>query len=106
MCIDGVGHLVMADERIQQALSNPLLDLVHSQVLMALYSMESSGHLQECRSLLPVYLSTDASRCDALLSALEQAGLLVQGPHGVELTYKITPEQQDHSCGCSMHSHP
>ena len=43
MCMDGVSLAVMNDERIQQALSSPLLDLVHKQVLFALYLHERGG---------------------------------------------------------------
>jgi hypothetical protein len=77
--------------------------VIHTQVLMALYSMEASGLLAQYRSLLPVYLSTDLERCETILEALAKAGLISRQGEGIELTYKVEADQGDHSCGCHAH---
>ena len=102
--MDGVSLAVMNDERIQQALSSPLLDVVHKQVLLALYSMDAAGNLDEYQQILPLYLSTDASTCEAILLTLEQAGLVAHSQGTIELTYKVNAPVADGSCGCHMHA--
>ncbi len=104
MCTDGVSLAVMNDERIQQALASPLLDLIHKQVLFALYSMDAAGNLDEYPQVLPLYLSVDASRCEAILSTLEQAGLITRTQGTLELTHKVQAPVPDGSCGCHMHA--
>jgi len=100
MCMDGVSLAVMNDERIQQALASPLLDLVHKQVLFTLYSMNAAGSLDEYQQVLPLYLSTDSATCESILSTLEQAGLLVRNQGTIELTHKVDAPVPDGSCGC------
>ncbi len=100
MCIDGVSHLVMNDETLQRMMSNPALDLVHKQVLMALYSLDANNRLHECLELLPVYLSAERGYCEGILDTLEKTGLLVRSEDGIALTYRIKPDQTDSSCGC------
>lgn len=100
MCIDGVSHLVMKDETLQRMLSNPALDLVHKQVLMALYSMDANNRLHECLDLLPVYLSAERSYCEGILNTLEQTGLLERTKDGIALTYRLKVDQLANSCGC------
>ena len=100
MCIDGVGHLVMNDETLQRLMSNPILDLVHKQVLMALYSMDANNRLHECLDLLPVYLSAEREYCEKILETLEQTGLVERTHEGVVLTHPIKRDDLAHSCGC------
>jgi hypothetical protein len=100
MCMEGMNCLAMTDEAFQKLMSNPALDLVHQQVLMSLYSMAASKCLHEYKELLPVYLSSDWSRCESILEALERAGLLTRTEQGIELTYKIDEKSTAASCGC------
>jgi hypothetical protein len=104
MCMDGISFAVMSDEKIQQALANPQLDMVHSQVLLALYSMKAAGSLDDYQQVLPVYLSADAETCETILDALEQAGLIMRGRGTIELTHKIDAPEPDGSCGCHVHA--
>ncbi len=61
MCDVRVSFLAMNDEIVQELLANPILDLIHKQVLMNLYSMEAHNQLHEFKELLPLYLSKDWS---------------------------------------------
>ena len=100
MCVDAVSHVLMNDETFQRLMSNPLLDLIHKQVLLALYSMDSANELGRCRELLPIYLSTDWPNCQAVLDTLEAAGLIKRIDEAVALTYKIDHAVAHDSCGC------
>lgn len=101
MCIDGVGHLVLGNETIQEKMANPILDLVHKQVVMTLYSLDANHRLDEYKEILPLYLSTDWSGCSAILDAIEQAGLISRTEQGITLTHRIESDQGS-SCGCSL----
>ena len=105
MCNEEVSFLAMNDDAVQVLLANPILDLVHKQVLLNLYSMDACNQLHEFKELLPLYLSKDWSACEDILGTLVQAGLLKWTEDGIELTRKIRrPEQtgQDRACGiCS-----
>lgn len=101
MCIDGVGHLVLGNETIQEKMANPILDLVHKQVVMTLYSLDSSHRLNEYKEVLPLYLSIDWSGCSAILDTIEQAGLISRTESGISLTHPIESDQRG-SCGCSL----
>ena len=59
MCVDGVSRLVMGNLTIQNLMSNPILDIVHKQVVMTLYSLAADHCLHEYEKILPVYLSAD-----------------------------------------------
>lgn len=100
MCMDAISHMLMNDETIQNKLANPILDLIHKQVLMALYSMDAENRLHEYRQMLPVYLSTDWLNCERILDVLEEAGLLTRTSGKIDLTYRILTETGDSSCGC------
>ena len=100
MCMDAVSHLLINDRTFQRLVSNPQLDLIHKQVLMALYSMVLGGELDRCRDLLPVYLSSDWQRCETILETLESAGLIRRIDGTVELAYKIDRDAAEGSCGC------
>ncbi|MBI5570071.1 MAG: hypothetical protein HY914_09010 [Desulfomonile tiedjei] len=102
MCMDAVSHLLINDRTFQRLVSNPSLDLIHKQVLMALYSMELGGELERCKELLPVYLSSDWSRCETILDTLEAAGLIERIDGAVELTYRIDKDEAGGSCGCHL----
>jgi hypothetical protein len=101
MCVDGVSRLVMGNPTIQTLMSNPILDIVHKQVLMTLYSLAADHCLYEYEKMLPVYLSADWSECSAILDTLEKAGLLTRTEDGISLTYPIHAEDENSACGCS-----
>jgi hypothetical protein len=102
MCTEGISHLVMNDETVQELLTNPILDLIHEQVLLNLYSMDANNQLHEYKELLPLYLSKDWSECEDILDTLVQAGLLNWTGNGIELTRPIRRQEQtghEHACG-------
>ena len=101
MCVDGVSRLVMGNLTIQNLMSNPILDIVHKQVVMTLYSLAADHCLHEYEKILPVYLSIDWAQCSAILDTLEQAGLLTRTEDGISLTYPIDAEAESSACGCS-----
>jgi hypothetical protein len=101
MCVDGVSRLIMGNAAIQDLLSNPILDIVHKQVVMTLYSLAADHCLHEYEKMLPVYLSIDWARCSEILDTIEQAGLLARTKDGIALTYPIDAEHEGTSCGCS-----
>jgi hypothetical protein len=100
MCIDSVGHLVMQDETVQKLMANPILDLVHKQVIMTLYSLDSLGRMDDHKSMLPVYLGQDWSKCSSILDTLVEAGLLARSGERISLTHPIQSSGEHHSCGC------
>jgi hypothetical protein len=103
MCVDGVSRFVMGNLAIQNLMSNPILDIVHKQVVMTLYSLAADNCLHEYEKMLPVYLSTDWASCSAILDTIEQAGLLTRTEgRGIALTYPIDAEAESASCGCSL----
>ena len=57
MCIDGVSHLVMNDETIQALMANPILDLIHKQVVMSLYAMDANHQLSTYKKRSPCTLA-------------------------------------------------
>ena len=99
MCTEGVSFSAMNDEAVQELLVNPILDFIHKQVLMNLYSMDASNQLNEFKELLPLYLSKDWSACEGILDTLAQAGLLKWTEDGIELTHRICREDLT-SCDC------
>ena len=101
MCIDGVGHLVLGDETIQEKMANPILDFVHKQVVMTLYSLDANHRLDEYKEVLPLYLSVDWNQCNAILDAIEQARLINRTEKGIVLTHPVASAGES-SCGCSM----
>jgi ABC-type metal ion transport system substrate-binding protein len=66
---------------------------------MALYSLDTGNRLQECREVLPVYLSKDWSECEKILKTIEEAGLITMTDGEVSLTHKIEA-QHPIICGC------
>jgi hypothetical protein len=100
MCVDGISRLVMDDQTIQNLMSNPILDIVHKQVIVALYSLAADHCLHEYEKILPVYLSTDWAQCSAILDTIEQAGLLTRTSDGINLTYPLDTEDAGAPCGC------
>lgn len=99
MCTDSVSHLLFEHEAIREKMAHPLMDFVHQQVLMTLYSLDGGKKLQECRELLPVYLSKQWSECETILRTLERVGLIAMAGDTVELTYPIHNDQPS-LCGC------
>jgi hypothetical protein len=102
MCMDGISHLVMEDEVIRSMMSRPGLDLVHHQVVMALYSMDANGNLQEFRDVLPTYLGMDWARCEGILDAVAKAGIIRRTASGIELTYRPDTSGIHSECGCAV----
>ncbi len=100
MCTDGIGHLVISDETIQQLLSNPALDLVHKQVVMTLYSMDAGKTLHEYKKMLPIYLGMDWNKCAQILTEIEKAGIIQWTEDGITILHPIQAEETGHSCGC------
>jgi hypothetical protein len=103
MCNVGVSFLAMNDDAVQELLANPILDLIHKQVLMNLYSMDANNQLHEFKELLPLYLSKDWSACEEILDTLVQAKLLKWTDNGIELTRTIPRQEQDQACGMGPH---
>lgn len=99
MCTDGVSMLIFENEAIMEKMSNPILDFVHRQVIMTLYSLDASKRLDEYKEHLPTYLSKDWPECEAILRTLEQAGLVTLRSNGIALTHRIEAETAT-SCGC------
>lgn len=100
MCTAAISHLVLSDEIIQEKMSNPLLDLIHKQVVMVLYSLDADKRLAEFREWLPMYLSRDWSECAPILDAIEAAGLITRTQDGICLTHRIQADDADMGCGC------
>jgi len=102
MCTEGVSFLAMNDESVQALLANPILDVIHKQVLLNLYSLDANNQLHEFRELLPLYLSKDWPACEDILDTLVQAGLLKRADNGIELTHPIHRQERsghEHACG-------
>jgi len=99
--MDGVSLSLMNDETFRKILADPALDFVHKQVLMTLYSLDHGKRLADYRQMLPIYLSTDWSKCEAILQTLEDAGLIAQSADGsVVLTHPVQAAHPDVACGC------
>ena len=101
MCIDGVSNLIMHDENVRVRMFDPRMDLIHQQVLMTLYSLETGGRLQEYRDVLPLYLSLNWDECALILDTIEQVGLITRSADGITLTYPVKPQDADGACGCA-----
>lgn len=99
MCIDGISHYVLAHPTVQRLMANPTLDFVHHQVLLTLYSLEHTHRLAEYKQVLPLYLQRDWDACEKILTALEQAGLIVRSGEGLRLTVAVEGGDGS-SCGC------
>lgn len=100
MCTDGVSQLVLEDEVIGEKMANPLLDIVHKQVVMMLYSLDANRQLGRYKELLPLYLSLDWPHCEEILGAIETAGLLVSSDNGIQLVHPVSADASMGSCGC------
>jgi hypothetical protein len=101
MCMDGVSLSLMNDETFREILADPALDFVHKQVLMTLYSLDHEKRLADYRKMLPIYLSSDWAKCEAILQTLEVAGLITRSHDGsLALTHPVHVDQPDAACGC------
>lgn len=100
MCSDGISHRVMSDATIQEMMSNPIMDLVHKQVVMILYSLEADKRLHEYKQWLPIYLSQDWTECSAIIGTIERAGLLKRSGDSIALIHKIEADDSDVACAC------
>lgn len=100
MCTASVGNLLVYDERIQDLMNKPGMDIIHKQVVMTLYSLALSKRLDEHERLLPVYLGLDADECKKILTTIERAGLIKNRDGKISLTYPVHTDPAD-SCGCS-----
>ena len=99
MCTDGVSLIVMNDEDIQQLMSNPILDVIHKQVVMTLYSLDANDGLQDYKRMLPLYLGMDWDVCQKILDTIEKAGLLFRTSDGIALTHPVQRDTTS-ACGC------
>jgi hypothetical protein len=99
MCTDGVSLIVMNDENIQQLMSNPILDVIHKQVVMTLYSLDASDGLEDYKRMLPLYLGMDWDVCQKILDTIEKAGLLSHTSDGIALTHRVERDTSS-ACGC------
>jgi len=90
----------MDDETIREKIANPLMDIVHQQVVMVLYSLDANGQLNQYKEMLPLYLSEDWSKCEAILDVIEKAGLLVRTDQGLQLTHPVRIDTTAAACGC------
>jgi hypothetical protein len=97
--MDSVSHLVMEHEGIQELMSNPILDLVHKQVVMTLYSLDANHRLHEYKEVLPLYLGKDWDSCAEILDTIQAAGLLVRAGDEIILTHPVKTDGM-HACGC------
>jgi hypothetical protein len=102
MCVEGVGTLVMQDEKVQLLLSDPRMDVIHKQVVMTLYSLDIGGRLAEVREVLPLYLSMEWSACREILETIERVGLVSLVDGKVSLTYPISPDHGSQECLCHV----
>jgi hypothetical protein len=100
MCTAAISHLVMSDAIIQEKMSDPLLDMIHKQVVMVLYSLDADKRLPEFREWLPIYLSREWSECAPILETIEAAGLIKRTQEGIALTHRIEVDGMDMACGC------
>jgi len=100
MCMDGVCHMLIENEKVRELMLNPGLDIVHKQVVMTLYALDAGGRLTDYREVLPVYLSRDWAQCSDILITIEEAGLLRFTPDGIALTHPIAPRDPTSSCAC------
>jgi hypothetical protein len=100
MCTDGVSKLVLEDEVIGEKMANPILDIVHKQVVLVLYSLDANKQLDRYKELLPVYLSLDWPRCAEIIDTIETAGLVVRSDHGLQLVYPVSTDANAAACGC------
>jgi hypothetical protein len=101
MCFDSVSYMLLQDERFMELVANPELDLVHKQVIMALYSLEASHQLDDYRETLPVYLSMDWNTCSQILDVIERVGLISRNDTGITLVHRFEmPDPHASSCGC------
>jgi len=101
MCFDSVSYMLLQDERFMELVAHPELDLVHKQVIMALYSLEAGHQLDDYRETLPVYLSMNWDTCSQILDVIEHAGLIHRDESGITLVHRFDmPDQHAGSCGC------
>ncbi len=100
MCSTGPSQWFFKDERIQEIMADPAMDLVDKQVLFNLYSLHADGRLDGYKDLLPVYLGKTWSECDRILDKIEQVGLIRRSGDGLVLIYKPESQETSSSCMC------
>ncbi len=99
MCTAAVSHIVLQDERIQDAMAANGLDFLHQQVVITLYGLELQGQLQAYKEMLPTYLSMEWEKCAELLATLEHAGLIHRADDAIKMVIPIHAEEAGHACG-------
>jgi hypothetical protein len=99
MCTASVGNILVYDDHIQELMNKPIMDIVHKQVVMTLYSLALSKQLDNYEKLLPVYLGIPVEECRAILGTIEQAGLIEIANGRIRLTHPIQPDASD-PCAC------
>ncbi|MDD3471872.1 MAG: hypothetical protein PHS86_03730 [Syntrophaceae bacterium] len=99
MCTASVGNLLVYDNDFQELMNNPVMDIIHKQVVMTLYSLDLSKRLHEYQKLLPVYLGMSLEECNKLLETIEQAGIIHKENGVIRLTHPVNVDSAE-SCGC------
>jgi hypothetical protein len=100
MCSTGLSEWFFKDERIQEIMTHPSMDLVHKQVLFNLYALQADGHLDGYQDLLPVYLGKPWPECDRILDKIEEMGLIRRSGEGLFLIYEPERSAALSSCMC------
>ncbi len=101
MCTASVGDIIMENALIQELMAKPDLDLIHKQVLITLYALDSQKRLDDHKTMLPIYLSMDWKNCEEILRTLESAGLITIDQGSILMNYPIDVDSNQSSCGCS-----
>jgi hypothetical protein len=100
MCMEGSSALFQHNAKLRSVMEDPALDIMHKQVLMALYSLHTAGGLDRVKDHLPIYLSMDWTDCVTILDGLERAGLLARRGDEIELFHAPERRPLGLSCGC------
>ena len=100
MCTVSVGNIIFKDETIQGLMARPSLDLIHKQVLMTLYALDSQKRLEEFKAVLPIYLSMEWENCEKILVELESEGLITVKTGSIVMNHPLNLEANETSCGC------
>lgn len=100
MCMVTVGNVIFEDETIQRLMAKPSLGLIHKQVLMTLYALDSQKRLSEFRTVLPIYLSMDWDNCEQILKLLDSEDLITFNVETIVMNHPLNINPGETSCGC------
>jgi hypothetical protein len=79
-------------------MEHPEMDVIHKQVVVALYSIQAEGRLDEYRRWLRIYLGVGPDKLAELLTVIERAGIIDRSDSGVRLVHELHIDTSD-SCG-------